>query len=458
MSKVLGPIRKTVMHPRRQIQRGIRLVREGAERTSEPPPPRDVWHWTTRKYRIRAAVLLLVNATLFAGLGCFTFWLRTGHYTPFTGQPYWQMWQNAFNPNSSEQITLIDFLLYPIPVDQVPMMMPIVGLVLASLTTIPILVSMLYRFPYSLIFTAIIAFVAVVPWLAITVTLCCFLARWRPLQFSFRLATGLISMLPLVAYYALATKGVSAVGQRLPLDMAKLYVPWVIALIGACMVMAIVLMIARVVNYRPGAIAPLMTVLFAVPVVLFEAKVGRDELYYRLLQFDYGPNSSTHFLDHLDAAKLIQRVAERRMDELNDPKMTMDSLLEQVQLDVQLRLATGRAPEDVVRLINEDFALEQYQAVRACREFCEKYPNSRYRPNALYLQGRRSIRAWTMNICWIAARWSSITTRISRMPRRSPRGWNCTIAFRIRRWPVWPTCGSRHWRLDPAMSMGRSAC
>jgi len=41
--------------------------------------------------------------------------------------------------------------------------------------------------------------------------------------------------------------------------------------------MAIVLMIAKLVNYRPGAIAPLLAVMFAIPVVLFEVEVGRDD-------------------------------------------------------------------------------------------------------------------------------------------------------------------------------------
>ena len=48
--------------------------------------------------------------------------------------------------------------------------------------------------------------------------------------------------------------------------MAKLYLPWITALLGGCLVMAVVLTIARIVNYRPGAMAPLMAVMFAIPV------------------------------------------------------------------------------------------------------------------------------------------------------------------------------------------------
>ena len=79
------------------------------------------------------------------------------------------------------------------------------------LTAIPILVSMLYRFPFSLIFTAIIAFVTVFPWLAITVTFCCFLARWRPFRFQFRFATALLALLPVALYYAMATRNADVI-------------------------------------------------------------------------------------------------------------------------------------------------------------------------------------------------------------------------------------------------------
>ncbi len=390
MVKVFQPLRKAAEHPGRQLARAARAARRarvGGEPSSLEAG--DVWQWTSSKYRVRAVVLLLVNALLFAGLGCFTFWLRTGDYAPFFTDQYWDLWWEAFDPVREHQVTLLDFLIYPIPVDQVPLMMVIVGLVLASLTAIPILVSMLYRFPFSLIFTAIICFVAMLPWLAFTVTLCCYLARLRPLRFSFRYATALISLLPVLAYYVLATRSTSAGAHLAPIELARLYMPWVMAIVGACLVMAVVLIIARVVNYRPGAIVPLMAVMFALPVILFETQVGRDELYYRLLQVHYGPGSHEHFADEYDAAGLIRRVAERRLEDLEDENATLESMMEQVQLMLQMRIARGQfLPDDVSRLVEEDFATERHQAIEQCRRFVSRFPKSRYVPNALYIAAR----------------------------------------------------------------------
>ena len=371
MVQIFKAIREGIRRPRKAAE----TVRRAAISDADHTPPQDVWEWVGSKYRVRSVILLLVNAVLFAGLGCFTYWLRTGEISPFFADDYWAVWWKAFDPTHDQQLTLIDYLLYPIPVNQVRFMMVIMGLVLASLTAIPILVSMLYRFPFSLIFTLIICFVAVLPWLALVVTLCCWLARWKPLRFSFRYATALIALIPVVGYYAMATRGSTALLGLSPMESAELYLPWVLALIAACTVMAIVLLIARWVNHRPGAIAPLLAVMFAMPVVLFEARVGRSELYYRLLKAHFGPYSKTHFVDNVDATELIVRMAEQRLAQTEEPGATLAVMIEQVK--VAMLPATGLA-----------FLEEQDEAIFACRAFRQQYPASRYIPNALYIEGR----------------------------------------------------------------------
>ncbi|GMV97335.1 MAG: tetratricopeptide repeat protein [Phycisphaerae bacterium] len=391
MARIPQRARRAVRHPVRSVQQAVAGARAAVGADDRREKGIVVWQWTRSKYRVRAIVLLLVNAALFAGLGCFTFWLRTGEYAPFGVEDYWQTWREAFSPTRVPPVTLVDFLTYPIPVDQVPLMLVIVGLVLSSLTAIPILVSMLYRFPFSLIFTFIICFIAVVPWLAINVTIGCLLARWRPLRFSFHYATALIALLPLVAYYALATRAPAIPGSSGPFDMVKSYLPWVIALIGACVVMAIVLGIARLVNYRPGAIAPTMAVLFAVPVALFETQIGRDELYYRLLEVRYGPRSTEHFVDYADAGPVIERIARRRFQQAvaKDPDASLAAVREQVRFLVESRLlAIQRELDEAGTAAGEEFATDQYAALAACDSFLATYPHSRYVPNVLYIRGR----------------------------------------------------------------------
>ncbi len=380
MSGVIKPVRRATKRPLRLM--GLLL---GLRQPSEYQPGTggsiEVWQWTRPKYRLRAFILLLINALLFAGLGAFALWLRTGRYFAASGDAYWNAWWEAFDPTREQQLTLLDYLTYPIPVSQVPLMMVIIGLVMASLTAIPILVSMLYRLPYAIIFTAIICFVAMLPWLAATVTFCCILARWRPLQFSFHYATALIALLPVISYYALATRNASVSQVLPPVELAKLYVPWVLAVVAACVLMAVVLLIARLVNYRPGAIAPSMAVMFVAPVLLFESRVGRDELYYRLLEADVGPGSTTYFANNVDMSGAIRNLARERMARAADAAVSTEAMEQQVALEMQLRL------------VSEAFAQQQDEAASACAEFRRKFPKSRYIANALYLEGRaRDIR------------------------------------------------------------------
>lgn len=389
MGGPLRPVRRVIEHPKRETRKlAGSLLRTAVGGRAEDDPPRDVWRWTAPKYRARTIALLMLNAVLFAGLGFFTFWLRTGAYGPFSEESYWTAWWEVFDPTNDTQITLIDLLVRPIPVDQVPMMIIILGLVLASLTAIPILVSMLYRFPLSLIFTVIVGFIAVFPWLAITVTFCCFLARWKPFRFQFRFATALLSLLPVVAYYALATRNASVADHLAPVELAKLYMPWVLALLLACIVMAIVLAVARLVNDRPGAIAPSMAVLFALPVVLFETKVRRDELYYRLLEAKYGPGSTSHFVDHLDASDTIERIVNRRL-EAADNNVDREAMTEQVRFALQFQFESMRNDwEEEIRETEDTYAVQQYEAERDCERFRAHYPHSPYIPNVLFLEGR----------------------------------------------------------------------
>lgn len=380
------------MHPRRSTARLVRVIRHAVPRPAEPTLL-DVWSRTQPKYRRRAIILLLINGVLFAGLGCFAFWLRSGQFIPFLADDYWHSLWQTFNPTAEHQVTLIDFLLAPINVQQAPMQIVVLGLLLASLVSIPILVAMLYRLPFAFIFIAIVAFVAMFPWLALTITFSCILTRLPALRFSFRYATALIALIPIGLYFYNATRNPpAAAAYTTPIGSATLYAPWLLAMLASCLVMAIVLLIARLVDYRPGAIAPLMAVMFTAPVVLFEAKVGRDELYYRLLESDYGPHSTTCFRDQ-DASTVIHDLAvQRQMDDARQaaetaaprPRRSVGSIEQEIKFLWTYQLDPCNVSDDKLNL----FQLQQYHAVQACDRFRDDFPQSRYLPSVLFIKGR----------------------------------------------------------------------
>ncbi len=332
----------------------------------------DVWTRTAPKYRRRAVLLLIITSVLFAGLCVFAFWLRTGAYTPWEASNYGELMRKSFNPTGPDQVTLVDFLLFPISVEEVPVQIVIMGLLLATLASVPILVGILYRFPASLIFCAMIAGLAAMQWFAATIALGCYLASGRPLRMEFRYASAILGLVPIVVYFVMATRQPRSVYSPVTPYGFKLYLPWVLAVLGSCAICGIGLGLARAINYRPGGIAPVLAVLFAVPVVLFHAQVGRDELEYRLLEHRFGPSSRTAFRN-----RDLRQEATKRAERLWKRSKT------QPFADI--------LQECVAKLANDafsDLAIDRSNAVAACDEFMDCFPQSRYRPCVQYIKGR----------------------------------------------------------------------
>jgi len=332
----------------------------------------DVWSRTAPKYRRRAVVLLAVTLLMFAGLCCFTFWLRTGQYVPWAdAETYYDLMWKSVNPVSTDQVTLRDFLLFPISVEQVPIQWVVMGLLLASLSSIPILVAILYRFPASVAFAGLVGGVAAMPWLGLTVLFGCAISSLRPFRLSFRYASALLGLIPVAIYFVSATREPDAVALATPFR-AKLAAPWVLAVLGSCIICAIALAAAKLINYRPGGIAPLLAILFAAPVVLFHRQVGRDELEYRILESQVGPGNRHVFINR-SLSDEARREAIARLSGQTGFNAIYEALL--------------RDHKDGVFEIES--ANRQWVEER-CEAFLRRFrnTNSRYLPNVLFLKGR----------------------------------------------------------------------
>ncbi len=350
----------------------------------------DVWSRPARYYRGLAVAFLVFNILLFGALGCYTYRLRTGDPYPllrpvislFGGDlappryPYWTLWKACFDPFGPNQVTLTDFLMFPISVEHVPTQIVIVGLLMASLITIPILVAMLYRLPVAMVFLVIVGFVAVFPWLSLTLLLSCVITTVRWFKFSFRYATVLLALIPVIVYFYTSTRSgddLATLGGDI--ERMKLYAPWVLAVIASCLSAGLVLAFAYLMDYRPGGIASLLAVLFAVPVSLFHTQVGGDELAYRLLEHDYGPDSRRVFVD-MDPRELVERVAELEWTaNAHGERRDIRAVVQNKMLLLKLALPT-------------ELHRQQHEVVQQCDRFIQEYPNSRYYWNCLYLRGR----------------------------------------------------------------------
>ncbi|KAB2947916.1 MAG: hypothetical protein KJ057_06860 [Phycisphaerae bacterium] len=355
-------------------------------------PAEDVWSLWGGQYRLRAFLLLGVNLALFLGVGCFTYWLRTGVFFAPAQEGYWNILRLTFSFTGDTGVTLASFLLGPIKVTDVPAMIPVVGLLVSCLVSIPVLVAILYRIWASLPFILAVAFLAVMPWLAITLLGCCMLASCRPFRQRSQFMSALIGQVPVVLYFLLAWRGSpgSELNAADPLDPIKFLAPWVMAIVAGAVVTAVVLGIARIVRFRPGAIAPVLALMFSLPVLLFEYLVGRDELHYRRLVetrrsffSDRGDPS-----DGYDATDDLLRAAEREWFGYPEPRPRFSDILDRVKLQWTLRMS-GPEHHDVEGFLQvEGSALAEHQWTHAfqCDAFLKYYPDSRYAPDALFLK------------------------------------------------------------------------
>lgn len=332
----------------------------------------DVWSRTAPKYRRRAVLMLLVLAVLFAGLCCFTFWLRTGVYWPWRYDGYDELLRRSFNPAGAQQVTLSHFLTSPISVQDVPIHSVIVGVLFASLCSFPILVAILYRFPYSIVFAAMVAFLSAMPWMGLTVALGCALASLRPFKFSFRYASALVGLIPVAVYFITASWEPAGSAAKSVQNKALLYAPWVLALLSSCVICALVLAMAKLINYRPGGVSPVLAALFAVPVVLFHTQVGRDELDYRILETQIGPQSPTMFAT-FDVGAWAHLAATRRWSQTSDEPY-----------DAIQRRYLKKGIED--GLVQSEF--DRLRAAALCDDFIEHFSQSHHVPNVLFLKGQ----------------------------------------------------------------------
>ncbi len=347
----------------------------------------DVWSRVGRKYRTRASILLAVDLVLFLGLCLFTYWLRTGSF-PFHSQEYFSLLLRSFKVSGTDTVSLTDMLMWPISVERTPLQVVILALVMAALVSVPVLVSILYRFPYALPFAAMVALVAVMPWLGITGIGACALASLRPFRMGFRFGSAILGLVPFAIYLYLSTRSTGGPPPgATPLEQFKLYTPWGLSLMVACFNLAVVLLIASIVGYRPGAIAPVLAILFAVPVVLFEAKIGHDELYYSVVEANYGPTSFGSFRSE-NLAQFIQKEPEAEQVYI-DKFLAARVSLEEVQRQWRLGLpAIDPLRQKVEALALADTEQDRIETILHTAKFIADFPESRRVPAALYLQGR----------------------------------------------------------------------
>ncbi len=321
---------------------------------------RDIWSRPGEWARQRAYIFLAINLCIYASLSVFLFWMRQARFFDFSLTSYL----------STVHQTIMDFLAFPINIAEAPVLIPVLGMVMAALIATPVLVSQLYGFRFSLLFVVCVLIFAHLPVLSFFLLICSFIAATSKRKFPFKFGVALLSLIPIALYFYVATRGANLLEFR-PVDPTLLYAPWVFAMVAAAAIAGSVLLVAALLKYRPGGILISMIPFFVIPVILFDRYIGSDLLEFRILAYQFIPGKSMIFTP------------------VDISGMVFESTLKQWR---RYRIRNLQTIIDIARfefpfMAHQVLQRDQEKVMDVCGVFLRKYPSSRYVPNALYILG-----------------------------------------------------------------------
>jgi len=186
------------------------------------------------------------------------------------------------------------YVLSPLSIFEYPWQILVLGLLMGVISVVPILVSQLLSFSYSIPFVLAVFFIANLPTYAILLLICCIAAACRPLRFRSRFVAIALCTGPLVIYWGLfgGARNVE------PIKWGFSFAPWIFAWLTGLVIAGGVLGIGHFTRYRPGLIWTAALLVLVISAVVFKSEVGFAELAYQRYVAGNNPEEVPEFHDH----------------------------------------------------------------------------------------------------------------------------------------------------------------
>ncbi len=294
------------------------------------------------------------------------------------------LWSFDFNNLAEPKSWHIErFAVTGLSIFEYPWQILVLGLLMGILAVIPVLVSQLMSFSYSIPFILAVFFIANLPVFAISLVISCIAAACRPLRFRSRFTAIVLCTAPQLAYWGYF----GGAGGIEPVKWGFSFTPWICAwLIGLAMAGG-VLAAGHFTRYRPGLILSFSAGMLVITFVTFETRVGFDELDYQLYVAKNNPELITEFHDHsiteaLDRT-LTNPAVKRYLEGFFYPTEPIQ-LRAELKKEIQIQLSHDRwpswfiVPQQLRYQAKRQWLLEQYDT------FIRLRPKSYRMPIALY--------------------------------------------------------------------------
>jgi len=259
----------------------------------------------------------------------------------------------------------------------------VLGLLMGILAVVPVLISQLMSFWYSFVFILAVFFLANLPGFAICLLVSCIAVACRPLRFRSRFVAIALCTAPQLLYWGYfgGVRGVE------PIKWGFSFAPWIFAWLDGLAIAGFVLGIGHYTRYRPGLVWIFTTITLVLAVVVFEVKMGFDELDYQLYVAKNNPEQVSEFHDHSITEALDKTtrdpIKSKYLEGFFDASDPI-ALREKLKEEIQDKLRYDRwpswfiVPEELEYQAKRQWLFGQYDL------FISERSNSRRMPIALY--------------------------------------------------------------------------
>jgi len=231
------------------------------------------------------------NVQRFWLLAVAAFWLSCFFWSKIVTGSFWSFsFQVLTSPKSWR---LGQCITTGVSIFEYPWQILVLGLLMGILGIVPVLISQLMSFRYSLLFILAVVFIANLPGLALCVLVSCFAAACRPLRFRSRFIAIALCAAPQLIYWGCF--GGARGGD--PIEWGFSFTPWICAWLVGLGIAGLVLGIGHFTRYRPGLVWAFTSVFLLLAVVTFEIRIGFDELDYQLYVAKNNPEHTEEFHD-----------------------------------------------------------------------------------------------------------------------------------------------------------------
>jgi hypothetical protein len=308
------------------------------------------------------------------GISCL-FWSKivTGSFWSFDVQAITKMQFWRLDRSITTGVSIFEY----------PWQIFVLGLLMGIMAVVPVLISQLMSFQYSLIFILEVFSLANLPGFAICLLISCVAVACRPLRFRSRFIAIALCMTPQLLYWGYfgGAQGVE------PVEWGFSFAPWIWAWLDGLIIAGFVLGIGHFTRYKPGLTWIFTTLTLVIAVVVFEVTIGFDELDYQLYVARNNPEQESLFQDRSITKALDTTIKnpdkKKYLEESfypTDPIARRAELKREIQEQLRYDFWPDWfiVPEELNYREKKDELLEQYNL------FISQRPNSGRMPIALY--------------------------------------------------------------------------